>query len=233
MASGLDLMITARFFQLFTGICATAVSCHPQPAKPKVERVVMVHGIFEDGQAFSSLKRRLEYHGIECYVPKLIPADARGGLENLAKGLQRDIDNEFGDEEPFAIIAFSMGGLVSRYYLQELGGADRCETFMTISTPHHGTKVAHVYPTMGAHQMRPGSEFLQKLQASENTLKDIPIVSYRTPMDLIIIPTESSVWDRAENRSYNVALHPLMLHTKVVLDDIEKRLTYSSDSTKL
>lgn len=186
----------------------------------------MVHGIFENGQAFHSLKRRLEYHGIECFVPKLKPADARGGLENLAQGLQRDIDQEFGKEEPFGIVAFSMGGLVSRYYLQELGGADRCESFMTISTPHHGTKVAHAYPTKGAQQMRPGSEFLQKLQKSEENLKDIPIVSYRTPLDLIIIPTESSVWERAENRSYNVALHPLMLHTKSVLDDIEKRLTY-------
>ncbi len=186
----------------------------------------MVHGIFEDGKAFDSLKRRLEYHGIECYVPQLKPADGRGGLENLAQGLQRDIEKEFGTEEPFGLVAFSMGGLVSRYYLQELGGADRCETFMTISTPHHGTKVAYTYPTKGAQQMRPGSEFLQKLHASEKNLKDIPIVSYRTPLDLIIIPTDSSVWERAENRSYNVALHPLMLHTKPVLDDIEKRLTY-------
>ena len=226
MASRLIIMITARFFQLFTGICATAVSCHPQPAKPKVERVVMVHGIFEDGKAFDSLKRRLEYHGIECYVPQLKPADGRGGLENLAQGLQRDIDKEFGKKESFGMIAFSMGGLVSRYYLQELGGADRCETFMTISTPHHGTKIAHAYPTKGAQQMRPGSEFLHKLEASENKLKDIPIVSYRTPLDLVIIPTDSSVWDRAENRSYHVALHPLMLHTKPVLDDIEKRLVY-------
>lgn len=219
-------MITARFFHLFTGICATAVSCHPQPAKPKVERVVMVHGIFENGEAFSSLKKRLEYHGIECYVPKLKPADARGGLENLAQGLQRDIDQQFGPDEPFGIVAFSMGGLVSRYYLQELGGAERCETFMTISTPHHGTKVAYAYPSKGAKQMRPGSEFLQKLQATEKNLTDIPIVSYRTPLDLIILPTDSSVWERAENRSHLVAMHPMMLHTKSVLDDIEKRLTH-------
>jgi triacylglycerol lipase len=226
MASRLIDMITSRFFHLFTGICATAVSCHPQPAKPKVERVVMVHGIFEDGHAFNSLKRRLEYHGIECFVPQLKPADGRGGLENLAQGLQQDINQKFGDEKPFGLIAFSMGDLVSRYYLQELGGADRCETFITISTPHHGSKVAHAYPTKGSQQMRPGSEFLQKLAASEDNLKDIPIVSYRTPLDLVIIPTESSIWERAENRSYKVALHPLMLQTKSVLNDIEKHLTY-------
>ncbi|MFD2255149.1 hypothetical protein ACFSSA_00545 [Luteolibacter algae] len=73
--------------------------------------------------------------------------------------------------------------------------------------------------------MRPGSEFLRELNESDHTLGNIPIVSYHTPMDLIILPPESSVWSVAENRSHSVALHPLMLHTKSVLDDIEKRFT--------
>ncbi len=218
-------MITARFFHLFTGVFATAVSCHPQPQQPRYDKVVMVHGIFEDGKAFDSLKRRLENHGIQCFVPKLKPADGRGGLDKIAEGLKTDIDKEFGEEEKFALIAFSMGGLVSRYYLQKLGGAERCEEFITISTPHHGTKFAYVYPTKGVHQMRPGSDFLRDLEETEDTLGEIPVTSHRTPMDLIILPTTSSVWIRAENHSHNAVLHPLMLHTKSVLDDIEKRLT--------
>jgi triacylglycerol lipase len=218
-------MITARFFHLFTGIFASAVSCHPQPATPRYQRVVMVHGIFEDGKAFNSLKSRLENHGIKCYVPKLTPADGRGGLDKLAENLKQDIDKEFGETDHIALVAFSMGGLVSRYYLQKLGGADRCDAFVTISSPHHGTKVAYTYPSKGAQQMRPGSPFLQDLEETEDTLGDMPIVSYRTPMDLIILPTNSSIWERAENYSYTVALHPLMLHTRSVLDDIERRFT--------
>ena len=73
--------------------------------------------------------------------------------------------------------------------------------------------------------MRPNSDFLRDLRETEDTLGDMPIVSYRTPMDLIILPASSSVWDRAENHSYNVVLHPLMLYTKSVLDDIEGHLT--------
>jgi triacylglycerol lipase len=222
-------MITARFFHLFTGICATAVSCHPQPQQPRYEKVVMVHGIFEDGKAFDSLKRRLETHGIQCFVPQLKPADGRGGLDKLAAGLKADIEKEFGEDEEFALVAFSMGGLVSRYYLQHLGGAERCKEFITISTPHHGTNVAYTYPSKGAFQMRPGSDFIRDLGETESTLGDIPITSYRTPMDLIILPTNSSVWERAENKSYTVVLHPLMLHTKSVLDDIEKRLTIAAE----
>jgi len=216
-------MITARIFGLFTGVFSAAVSCHPQPQTPKFARVVLVHGILEDGHAFYSLKSRLENHGIRCLVPQLKPNSGRGGLEKIAEGLKSDIDKEFGETDRIAIVAFSMGGLVSRYYLQKLGGAARCEELITISSPHHGTKTAHFFPTKGAEQMRPGSPFLKDLEETEDTLGDIPIVSYRTPMDLMILPTHSSVWARAENRSHNVALHPLMLHTKSVLDDIERR----------
>lgn len=216
--------MTARFFQLFTGVFATAVSCHHQPATPRYERVVLVHGIFEDGQAFDSLKRRLETHGVKCYVPKLKPNNGRGGLEVAAENLKADIEAEFGENEKFALVSFSMGGLISRYYLQNLGGAERCESFITISTPHHGTAVAHLFPTKGSEQMRPGSPFLRDLAENEESLGNIPVVSYRTPMDMIILPTKSSVWDRAENHSMPVSLHPLMLHSKPVLDDIEKRL---------
>ncbi len=217
-------MITARLFLMFSGVTAAGVSCHQEPRAPRYERVVMVHGIFEDGVAFNPLRRRLERHGVECFVPQMKPADARTGLEVLAKGLKDEIDAEFGAEDPIAIVAFSMGGLVSRYYLQELGGAERCEQFITISSPHHGTKMAYTYFGEGARQMRPGSQFLRDLEATENILGEMPIISYRTPMDLIIRPTGSPIWERAENRSHVVAMHPLMLHTRTVLDDIEKRL---------
>lgn len=215
--------MTARFFLLFNGIFATAVSCSPQPAKPRYERVVLVHGILEDGKAFDSLKSRLENHGIKCLVPQLKPNDGRSGLDKLAADLKADIDAEFGPDERFAVVGFSMGGLVSRHYLQQLGGAERCDAFITISSPHHGTNMAHVFPGKGARQMQPGSDFLRSLEETEDTLGDMPVVSYRTPMDLIIVPANSSVWNRAENRSHNVVLHPLMLHTKSVLDDVEKR----------
>ena len=72
--------------------------------------------------------------------------------------------------------------------------------------------------------MRPGSRFLEDLRKSESRLGRIPVVSYHTPLDLVIVPANSSVWERAENVSFNVALHPLMLYSERVLGDIERRL---------
>jgi triacylglycerol lipase len=170
------------------------------------------------------LKTRLEKRGVECFVPRLRHPDGRGGLENLAVHLKEDIDAKFGPTEPISIVAFSMGGIVSRAYLQDLGGAKRCEQLITIASPHNGTKVAWLYPSQGVAEMRPGSPFLAHLHATQNRLGDMPVTSYRTPLDLIIVPASSSVWDRAENLDYPILMHPLMLNSPRVLGDIERRL---------
>ncbi len=196
---------------------------HPAEAA-LVGRVVLVHGFLETGENFRQLRQRLQRRGFECLVPRLQPCDGRGGLESLADGLKRDIDEAFGQREPISIVGFSMGGLVSRYYLQELGGAVRCQRFFTVSSPHQGTHTAWLYPSKGARQMRPGSLFLRELAESEDLLGEMPVVSYRTPLDLMILPAASSRWQRAENLAFPVALHPLMLHEPRVIEDIERRL---------
>ena len=72
--------------------------------------------------------------------------------------------------------------------------------------------------------MRPGSAFLRQLQSTEGTLRGIQLVSYRTPMDLMIVPAVSSVWPRALNLDFPVLLHPLMLSDEDVLSDVERRV---------
>lgn len=215
-------------------LAATGVQArNPEPLRvsdrpvtpPEIsKRVVLVHGFLETGSSFTLMRKRLEAKGCECLVVKLKPNDGRGGLEKLAVGLKRDIDTKYGPTQPISVIAFSMGGVVSREYLQNLGGAARCEKFFTISSPHHGTLAAWLYPTQGAEEMRPDSPFLQHLATTESKLGKMPVVSYRTPLDLIIVPARSSVWDRAENISHPALLHPLMVTSNTVISDIERRL---------
>jgi len=192
-------------------------------AEPGI-KVVLVHGFLDTGWVFRRVKLRLERQGAVCFVPRLRPNDGRGGLAALADNLKRDIDLAFGTEAKIRIVAFSMGGLVSRHYLQVLGGATRCEKLFTISSPHHGTATARLYPSKGARDMRPGSAFLRRLQETEATLAKVQLVSYRTPMDLMILPATSSVWPRAVNLDFPVLLHPLMLSDEDVLGDVERRV---------
>ena len=215
-----------KLTRLFAALCLAGPACTPSPppVPPRVPRVVLVHGFLENGNTYRMLRTRLEKRGFECLVPRLKHSDGRGGLANLAVHLKQDIDAKFGPEQPISIVAFSMGGLVSRHYLQELGGAARCENLITISSPHHGTKAAFLYPSQGATEMRPGSAFLTSLRRSQDRLGKMPVASYRTPMDLVILPPASSIWDGAENYQFPVVLHPLMLTSRPVLEDIERRL---------
>ena len=183
-------------------------------------RVVLVHGIFQSGHSFIPMKKQLEKQGYDCIIPKLKPADARSGLETLAAQLQREIEQKWGKDAEFHIVAHSMGGLVSRYYLQELGGHEHCQTLVTLATPHNGTKTAYFYPGKGACQMRPHSEFLQQLDASSHRLQKIRLISYRTPLDLVILPSTSSHWDLADNRRVWAPAHPLVMHTPRVKREI-------------
>lgn len=199
-----------------------------EPAAPvPMTHAVLVHGIWQNKyRCFGFLKHDLEARGVTCLVPSLKPADGRHGLVPLAEQLKSEIDRAFGPDQRFTLVAFSMGGLVSRSYLQDLGGADRCDAFVTISTPHHGTRMAYLHPGLGAEQMRPGSDYLTALEKSADRLGDMPLLSYRTPMDLVIVPTESSIWERAENRSIPSPLHPLMTFSPTMRNDLLRRFSY-------
>jgi triacylglycerol lipase len=183
-------------------------------------RVVLVHGIFQQGRSFYFLKKELEKHGADCLVAQLKPADGRNGIESLAHQLKIKVEEKWDSNSKISVISHSMGGIVSRYYLQELGGHARCENFITMGTPHNGTITAYCCPGIGAKQMRPNSSFLQSLNISSHRLDKIKCVSYRTPLDLIILPSSSSIWNRAKNKKVWSLAHPLIMYHREVRKDL-------------
>ncbi|MGF1453070.1 MAG: esterase/lipase family protein [Opitutales bacterium] len=196
--------------------------------------VVLVHGIFNTADRFRKMRADLEANGFTVFAPSLAPNNAWHGLPDLAEKLKAEIDANLGPEAPFALVGFSMGGLVSRYYLQELGGHARCQSFVVISSPLRGTLTGYAYVGDGAKQMRFNSEFLTALDAPDSLarLDRIPLYAYHTPLDLMIIPAESSAWHLATNRTFWVAAHPLMLWDDAVIaalvEDLETSLPTSS-----
>lgn len=94
--------------------------------------VVLVHGIFDNGAIFKRLAALLTAQGHRCWVPALRPADARHGIEDLASKLKGYVQANMAPGEPFALIGFSMGCIISRQYLQMLDGAQRVCAFFAI-----------------------------------------------------------------------------------------------------
>ena len=147
----------------------------------------------------------------------------------MAGQLKQDIEREFGPDQKFLMVGFSMGGLIARCYLQDMGGAERCDAFATISTPHNGTEMAKLHWGRGAAEMRPGSVFLSELKDGEDRLGEMTVLSYRTPMDLVVVPPTSSVWERAENIEIPCPLHPLMTFSPRLRKDLLGNFDFPED----
>ncbi|PXA05003.1 lipase [Coraliomargarita sinensis] len=186
-------------------------------------QIVLVHGIWDSGKVFRRMASYLNEEGHSCYTPDLLPANGAEGLVDLAEKLRIYIEGTL-EAGPFALAGFSMGSLISRYYLQRLGGLERVRYFFNISGPQRGTLAAHVWPGKAARDMRFGSRFIRELNADLNKLSQIDIRTYRTPFDLLVIPSGSSKLPGSEDRLIYAPLHHRMLCQESLFKDIAATL---------
>jgi triacylglycerol lipase len=183
-------------------------------------KVFLIHGIDDNGAIFSRMERELRAKGYEVILIEYYPNNGRMGMEGLADQVGGKIEAQTLPEEGFAVVAFSMGGLVTRAYLQSPRAVRKPRILFTLATPHHGTWMAWVRWNAGGREMRRGSRFLRRLAEGKERLSGIRHVAIRTPLDLIILPSTSSRIDGAENISIPVLLHPLMVRDRRVIAKI-------------
>ncbi|WP_071517320.1 triacylglycerol lipase [Geitlerinema sp. PCC 9228] len=195
--------------------------------------VLLVHGIDDTAAVFQTMSAYLQAQGWSTYSPSLTPNNGDAGLERLAQQVSSYIKTHFPQDQPIDIVGFSMGGIVSRYYIQYLGGIHRVQRLVTISSPHQGTWLAYLRQNQGAAQMRPNSEFLQALNQRMDMLKAIQFTSIWTPLDLTIIPANSSQMPLGEEVQIPVPLHPWMIRDRRSLQAVASALQVQPRSPHL
>nr|WP_041740663.1 triacylglycerol lipase [Calothrix sp. PCC 6303] len=186
--------------------------------------ILLVHGIEDTGLVFSKMAMHLKKSGWDVYAINLVPNNGDVGLDELAQQIANYIKGNFPQDQMLDIVGFSMGGIVSRYYVQRLGGIKRVQRFITISSPHHGTIAAYASKRPGCVQMRPDSLFIKDLNSDACMLKDINFTSIWTPYDLIILPPSSSQMPFGNQVIIPSILHPWMLSDIRSLKAVEEAL---------
>ena len=187
--------------------------------------VVLVHGIWNTAGIFSVLQRYLEQAGWRVYAISMTPNNGDAPLSVLAEQVAEFVEDRLGRAQTFDLVGFSMGGLISRYYLQRLGGLARVERFISVSTPHQGTALALFSRRLGVSQMRPSSPFLRSLNRDIHRLETIRFFSFWTPFDLLILPPWSSDVGLGKTQVLSVGAHNRMIRDEVGLEAIAQALS--------
>ena len=158
--------------------------------------LILVHGLWNTPNVFRRLESCLDQPPSMVFAPFLPHGCGKKGIRSLAKNLDEHIVARFGSSSPIDLLGFSMGGLISRVWLQEMMGYQRTIRFFSIGSPHQGTFTAQLVPDhlfAGIAEMKHGSDFLKSLNVYSNYLQEIECRSYFTHWDLMAFPGYRSV----------------------------------------
>jgi len=157
--------------------------------------VLLVPGWSHDATALEALRARLLQAG---WAPESVAAvsfdDPVGSNREHAREIAQavlDLRVRTGAAQ-VDVVAHSMGGLATRYYIQN-GGADHVRRVVFLATPHQGTVSALFAWGDGAREMQPGSSFLLRLRRSPALPEGVRALTVRTPIDLHVLPPESAM----------------------------------------
>ncbi len=198
-----------------------------------VTPVLLVHGIWDTGAKLATLRTAIERAGrTNVQTIDLVPNDGRAPLRSLAAQLHDRVESLLRDHRAHRIdlVGFSMGALVSRVYLQRLGGKGRVRRFVSISGPHGGTVHAHALPFAGVRDMRRGSALLRELEADPDPWGEVEVHVLYTPYDLMIVPARSSELAGARTTTrIPVALHRFMIEDPRAVSAVARILVAPGD----
>ncbi len=191
--------------------------------------VLLVHGIWNSGRQFEVMARALDRSGVKAIERiDLLPNSGAAPLRELAKQVHERALRLRSDAavERIDVVGFSMGALVSRYFIQRLGGSSHVRRFVSISGPHRGTLTAFGLSHAGVRDMRPGSPLLRELNDADNVWGPVEVHSLWTPFDLMVVPATSSLLrESRSNQAFPVLLHRHMLTDERVVDRVVELLT--------
>ena len=182
--------------------------------------VLLVHGFLDKKSKFRTMEKYLTEQGWSVHSFDLKPNNGYKSLVNLARQIERYVEENFAPDQVFDLVGFSMGGLVTRYYLQRLGGNKRVERYVSISAPNNGTFSA-LLPLTGIQEMARQSEFIADLNRDvASCLEKIQVTWMWTPYDLMILPANSSELPIGREVKLSVPLHPWMVSDKRALEAV-------------
>jgi hypothetical protein len=193
------------FLDKFATERAESMNLNETPPAPLAtpRTVLLITGVTIPAEWFDPIKARLERDGFRPVVyepPDLLSGDLFWNSEQLGHVID-GIRAQTG-EERIDILAECTGGLISRHYVQALGGNAHVRKIVTFISPQHGlpkaAEASLIVNWDAVKDLTPGSEFLETVNNAPMA-PDVPITSIYTCTDEYIQPYETSIIPGAKN----------------------------------
>ena len=180
--------------------------------------VLLVPGWLDTDEDMAALRTRLIDAGWAPERVRAVSFDDPAGsnrehaeeLGTVARALLRETAADSLD-----IVAFSMGGLATRWYLLRQDAAP-VRRLAFLATPHRGTLAAHLAWGDGRDEMMPESPFLDSLSAGPALPAGVQAMTVRTSFDTHVIPGESATLPGVPDVEVCCPTHPgILTHAEV------------------
>jgi triacylglycerol esterase/lipase EstA (alpha/beta hydrolase family) len=147
---------------------------------------------------YAPLAARLRADGYTTYIFGL-PGGGLGDIANASAALNTFADSVRSQTGAARVdlVGHSQGGLVGRYYIKYLGGANEVDSMISLGAPHYGTDLANIAAFLGlgnclgvvaCNQMARGSTFLNNLNAGDDTIGNVRYTNIATIFDEVVFP---------------------------------------------
>ncbi len=189
--------------------------------------LVLVHGLLDSPSVFAGLKRELGEGRHPLLIPALPLRLGRTPVEEAAEVLGGHIEAAFGSREPIDLLGFSIGGVISRAWIQLLGGHRRTRRFLSVGSPQQGTLTALPWPGRvfgGIADLKWGSALLERLNGNLDPLRRIECHSFYSALDLAVLPGWRAVLPVGARTMLPVLTHPQLLRDPAALRPLAREL---------
>ena len=190
--------------------------------------IFFVHGLWNNPKLFTKLIEKIQVDDYQLYSPHLPHKFGKTSLRKLARDLNSKIEELVGPEIEIDIVGFSMGGLISRIWLQNHNGFLRTKRFFSIGTPHLGTYTAQLIPSSlmpGIAEMKRGSSLLSQLNNDLTSLETVECISFYTTWDLMAFPGWQAKLSIGDSYHLPVFTHKQLITNSISLDVLAKKIS--------
>ena len=172
-------------------------SCQPTEAHPSP--VVIVHGTFGDSKSLLDRLSWSMHTAGYCVFALDYGNRATGPIERSAEQLKDFVSRVLAatGAAKVSMVGHSQGGMMPRYYIKFLGGADNVDDLVGLAPSNHGTSNPLLltpgleYLCPACLQQKTGSEFLRHLNADDETPGPVSYTNIVTRYDEVVLPYTS------------------------------------------